>query len=175
MRQEIVDHYNNDDKSQRLKNDIGPLELVRTQELISRYLPPPPATILDVGGASGVYSFWLAGLGYQVHLVDIVPLHIEQAVRKMQLPDCPKLASARVGDARDLPFVDEFADVVMMHGPLYHLTDRASTVCAPLRLAFAITRCDAALTWFSCAGTYLTRFTTRWSKPNTHGSPGKPA
>jgi SAM-dependent methyltransferase len=151
IRQEIVDHYNNYDESQRLKHDIGPLELVRTRELVSRYLPPVPAAILDVGGASGIYSFWMAGLGYNVHLVDIVPRHIEQAVHTMQSPDCPKLASSSVGDARNLPFADEFADVVIMHGPLYHLPDRADRLRAigeakrvmrpgGLLLAFAITR-----------------------------------
>ena len=74
--QAIIAHYNQYDEAERLKNDIGPLELVRTQELLARYLPPAPAVVLDVGGATGIYSRWLAGLGYQVHLVDIVPRHI---------------------------------------------------------------------------------------------------
>ena len=38
---------------------IGPLELVRTRELIARYLPFPPAVVFDVGGGPGVYSCWL--------------------------------------------------------------------------------------------------------------------
>ena len=149
--QKIIDHYNTYDEAGRLKNDIGPLELLRTQELIMRYLPPPSAVILDVGGATGTYSFWLAGLGYSVHLVDVVPRHIEQAMQAARQPESPQLASLRVGDARALDFGDGFADAIVMHGPLYHLTDRgdrlraiaeAKRVLRPggVLLAFAITR-----------------------------------
>ncbi len=148
--QAVIAHYNKIDEAKRLKNDIGPLELVRTQELIEHYLPPAPAVIVDVGGATGIYSRWLAGLGYRVHLVDIVPRHIEQAQAAQQL-DAPQLASMRVGDARQLDFGDGFADAIIMHGPLYHLSARADRLCAiaearrVLRpggclLAFAITR-----------------------------------
>jgi 2-polyprenyl-3-methyl-5-hydroxy-6-metoxy-1,4-benzoquinol methylase len=40
---------------------------------------PPPARILDVGGGPGAYAAPLARRGYQVHLVDPVPLHVRQA------------------------------------------------------------------------------------------------
>ena len=149
--QKIIDHYNTYDEAKRLRNDIGPLELLRTQELIMRYLPPPSAIILDVGGATGTYSFWLAGLGHSVHLVDVVPRHIEQAMQAACQPASPRLASMRVGDARTLDFDDGFADVIIMHGPLYHLPDREDRLCAiaeakrvlrpgGVLLAFAITR-----------------------------------
>lgn len=72
-------HYEQGQEAQRLFKNTGQLELVRTQELLSRYLPPPPGVIFDVGGGSGVYAFWLAQQGYEVHLIDAVPLHIEQA------------------------------------------------------------------------------------------------
>ena len=65
--EEIVAHYNSYDESQRLTDGFGNLERERTQELIKRYLPTTSATIMDIGGAGGVYSFWLAGLGYNVH------------------------------------------------------------------------------------------------------------
>jgi len=149
--QQIVDHYNRYDERERLRHDIGPLEQLRTQELMLRYLPPAPAVVLDVGGASGVYSFWLAGLGYSVHLVDIVPRHVEQAQQAARQPGSPQLTSMRVGDARRLDFAGDFAAAVMMHGPLYHLSERqdrllaigeARRVLRPggVLLAFAITR-----------------------------------
>jgi ubiquinone/menaquinone biosynthesis C-methylase UbiE len=147
----IIDHYNTYNEADRLRNDIGPFELFRTKELIQRYLPQSPAVVLDIGGATGIYSFWLASMGYSVHLVDIVPRHIEQALQASQSPGTPQLASMRVGDARSLDFSDGFVDAALLHGPLYHLSDRADRlrvlaeaerVLRPggVLLAFAITR-----------------------------------
>jgi ubiquinone/menaquinone biosynthesis C-methylase UbiE len=148
---EIIEHYNRYDESRRLQRDIGPFEFARTQELILRYLPPAPANVLDVGGGTGVYSFWLASLGYDVHLVDIVPRHIEQAAGQMRQTGAVQLRSARVGDALSLDFEDGSADAVILHGPLYHLSERkerlralaeARRVLRPggVLCAFAITR-----------------------------------
>jgi ubiquinone/menaquinone biosynthesis C-methylase UbiE len=149
--EEIVAHYDAYDEPRRLTDGFGLFERERTMELIARYLPPAPAVVLDVGGAAGVYSFWMAGLGHEVHLVDITPRHVEQARERSAAPGSPRLVSLRVGDARALSFADEFADVVVMHGPLYHLTERgdrlqalaeARRVLRPggVLLGFAITR-----------------------------------
>jgi len=48
---EIAGHYASVSEQQRL----GPwkLERVRTWELLGRHLPPPPAVVLDIGGAAG--------------------------------------------------------------------------------------------------------------------------
>ena len=99
---EAIIHYEDGREAERLLSSVGQLELVRTQELLSRYLPPPPAAIFDVGGGTGIYSFWLAQQGYEVHLIDAVLLHIEEARRFSESqPDC-SLASMAVGDARQL-------------------------------------------------------------------------
>ena len=68
----------------RLDADYFPLERARTQELVLRHLAPPPGVVLDVGGAAGAYAFWLADAGYEVHLVDPVPLHVEQALAHVE-------------------------------------------------------------------------------------------
>lgn len=94
---------------------LNQLERDRTFHLLKRFLPSPPATILDIGGAAGVYAIPLAQ-HYEVHLLDPVALHIEQARISSKA-----LASANVGDARALPFADATADVVLLLGPLYHL------------------------------------------------------
>ncbi|WP_326705381.1 class I SAM-dependent methyltransferase [Streptomyces cyaneofuscatus] len=94
----------------------GRMELVRTQELLRRFLPPAPARVLDVGGGTGVHAEWLVMDGYDVALVDPVPRHVEAASAV-----CP----AVVGDARDLPEPDNTFDVVQLLGPLYHLPDPA--------------------------------------------------
>ena len=123
--QEILDWYTNTYKeSNRLTGGLGLIEQVRIRELILRHLCPPPAVVYDLGGGTGAHSFWLAGLGYMAHLVDIVPLHIEQARLAAEEPQAPQLASLRVGDARKLEFEDESADAVLLFGPLYHLTER---------------------------------------------------
>jgi ubiquinone/menaquinone biosynthesis C-methylase UbiE len=150
--QEILDWYTNTFKeSDRLTGGLGTLEQARMHELLLRHLAPPPAVVYDLGGGTGVHSFWLAGLGYTVHLVDIVPLHIQQARLAAEDPEMPRLASLRVGDARQLEFEDESADAVLLFGPLYHLTERddrlkalaeARRVLRPggLLLAYAISR-----------------------------------
>src|SRR6185503_6418578 len=102
----------------RLLGGQGALEFARTQVLLERYLPAPPAVIADVGGGPGRYAVWLAERGYRVHLVDPVPLHIEQARAAGQL------ASAEVGDARTLHLGDDSVDAVLLLGPLYHLLER---------------------------------------------------
>lgn len=154
---EIIAHYTDSyDESERLTDGFGQLERARTLELIARFLPEPPSVVLDVGGASGTYSFFVAGLGHEVHLVDLVPKHVEQAKSRAEETDVPALASMRVGDARALEFPDESADVLIMHGPLYHLTaieDRKLAVAEAWRvlrpggilLAFAITRYAGAV------------------------------
>src|SRR5437773_7814135 len=63
-RQEISSHYESGYEAQRLAQGTSRLELARTQELLERFLPPPPAVVLDVGGGPGVYAIWLAQKGY---------------------------------------------------------------------------------------------------------------
>ena len=136
---EALLHYEEGRERERLLNSVGQLELVRTQELLSRYLPPPPAVVFDVGGGTGIYAFWLAQQGYEVHLIDAVPLHIEQARRSSESqPNCP-LASMAVGDARQLNREEASVDVVLLLGPLYHLTNHIDRINA-LREAHRILR-----------------------------------
>jgi ubiquinone/menaquinone biosynthesis C-methylase UbiE len=120
---DAVTYYEAGREHARLERSTGALERMRTQELIARYVPPPPATVLDVGGGTGPYAFWLAEQGYTVHLLDAMPLHVEQA-RRLDEGRTARLAGISEGDARHLPFADESADVVLLLGPLYHLTGR---------------------------------------------------
>lgn len=123
VRQEVLDYYEQGFEDARLRAGAGRLELIRTQEVLRRFLPSPPASVLDVGGASGVHAEWLARDGYDVHLVDPVPLHVEQAAR---LPR----ATVTVGDARALDVADGSYDAVFLLGPLYHLMDADDRLAA---------------------------------------------
>jgi ubiquinone/menaquinone biosynthesis C-methylase UbiE len=126
---EIVDFYTTTDEASRLGSGSAQLEFERTKDLIRRFLPPPPAQIADVGGASGPYAFWLSDLGYDVHLVDATPRLVDVAPRHDN--EAPRqLASIAVGDARHLSFDAASLDAVLLLGPLYHLTERADRLAA---------------------------------------------
>ena len=127
---EIIAHYESVDEAQRLEKPESEIERLRTQELLLRYLPPPPAVILDVGGGAGVYAFWLADRGYQVHLVDGVPLHISQAEEAAMQRGGAPIASISLGDARQLEQPESSVDGVLLLGPLYHLTERSDRILA---------------------------------------------
>jgi len=116
----VATYYAKAPEEDRLKYGAALLEEARTRDLIQRHAPGPPAVVLDVGGGAGAYSFWLAGLGYTVHLVDAVPRLIAEAQRRAT---GVQLASSSVGDARALEFPDAHADIVLLLGPLYHLTE----------------------------------------------------
>lgn len=108
----------------------GELEFVRTVEIIRRYLADPPGVVVDVGGGPGAYALWLAREGYAVHLIDPVPLHLEQARQASgEQPETP-IQSISLGDARQLQVPDAFADAVLLLGPLYHLTAREDRLAA---------------------------------------------
>jgi SAM-dependent methyltransferase len=127
---EILDHYSKTDEKGRLASGPGLVERARTGEMLCRHLPPPPARVLDVGGAAGVHALPLAGAGYDVHLFDPVPRHLVQAKEASAAqPDRP-LASVRQADARRLPEADATADAVLLLGPLYHLTQQADRLQA---------------------------------------------
>jgi SAM-dependent methyltransferase len=106
---DIVGYYDLGDEQDRLTG-ANRLELFRTQELLGRSLPAPPAAIVDVG------------LCYDVVLVDPVALHVEQARSRG--------VTAEVGDARALDRPDQSADAVLLMGPLYHLVAREDRVQA---------------------------------------------
>ena len=119
---DVIDYYERYAEETRLTAGPALLEFARTKEILQRLLPKMPARIVDVGGAAGVYSGWLAELGYEVHLVDGSERLIGEA-RKLDARRSRPIASLSVADARQLPQPDSFADVVLVMGPLYHLTE----------------------------------------------------
>jgi SAM-dependent methyltransferase len=135
----ILDYYAATDEASRLQRLESELELLRTRDILVRNLPSAPADVIDVGGGPAVHSYWLASLGYHTHLVDLVPKHIEQATQMAEhFPDAP-LMSISIGDACQLKFENQSADVVLMLGPLYHLVHSADRLAA-LREAYRVLR-----------------------------------
>jgi ubiquinone/menaquinone biosynthesis C-methylase UbiE len=115
-------------ETDRLEQHVFQLEKLRTQEIILRYLKTN-MTIADIGGATGVYSFWLHDMGHAVHLLDAATFHIEHAKLIEEKQNKP-LASITLGDARQLPYADNMFDLVLLFGPLYHLQEKADRVKA---------------------------------------------
>lgn len=98
------------------------MEWQTTWQAMAEFVPAQ-SRILDVGGGPGRYSTALAGAGHRVTLFDLSPESVALARHKAQELGVV-LEDAVQGDARDLKcFGDAAFDVVLLMGPLYHLTD----------------------------------------------------
>ncbi len=128
-RNKIKNFYAHEIEANRLEQEIFKLEGIRTKEIIERYLQKSSLEILDVGGGAGYYSFWLQEKGHHVTLIDLSPKNIE-LVRKHSETTGRVLKKFETGDAVNLNFSNEQFDIVLLLGPLYHLTDRIERVLA---------------------------------------------
>lgn len=112
----LQEYYAGGEERDRLGYGLGRVEFTRTVEVVLRTLPPPPATVADIGGGPGRYAQWLVEAGYSVVLRDPVPLHVDQVRTRLA-----GAVDAAVGDARELDLDDRSVDAVLLLGPLYHL------------------------------------------------------
>jgi ubiquinone/menaquinone biosynthesis C-methylase UbiE len=126
---EVQAYYETFPEESRLAFGPFRLEFERTKDILSRVLPSPPARIVDVGGAAGAYSLWLAERGYEVHLVDASPRLVAVAQARSAASQMP-IASLSVADARRLPQDKDFAAAVLIMGPLYHLPEAADRLAS---------------------------------------------
>ena len=141
---EVASHYASGYEAERLQVGAGQLDRERSRELMARFLPPAPATVLDIGGGPGGHACWLASRGYKVHLIDVTPVHVELAKKASAAQPTLPLASAEIGDARCLSWTTCSVDGVVVFGPLYHLTNRDDRLQA-LREAFRVLRPNGVL------------------------------
>lgn len=146
----IADFYELGFEDDRLFINGAPrLEFVRTMEILQRFLPSPPARIIDIGGGTGIYAKELAQLGYEVHVIDPVERHIDAAVERL---DGFVGSAAEIGDARSLDHKDETFDAALMLGPLYHLVETKDRALAWTE-ATRVVRCGGIV-----AGVGISRF-----------------
>jgi len=111
--------YNKASEETRLDKGMGVFEFERIKSLIEKYISSSNSKIIDVGGGTGKYSEWLAKKGHQVYLIEPISKHLEIAknrANKLKNKFCIKL-----GESRNLEFPNNFADLIILHGPLYHL------------------------------------------------------
>lgn len=120
----IEQYYENFDEKNRLQNDTsGKLEYEITLSILEKYLPKN-GTILDLGGAAGVYTFPLAKKGYNMYLADLSEKLINEAIENKNKINENNIISCDIVNAINLEkYKDEQFDVVLLFGPLYHLLD----------------------------------------------------
>lgn len=123
----IKSYYAGGVEKQRLILDK--LEGIRSKEIIERYLPAQEIDIIDIGGATGFYSFWLQHRGHRVTLFDLTPENIDAAKAHAKESGI-ELADYKVGDATNMAIAENQFDLALLMGPLYHLTDRNERVKA---------------------------------------------
>lgn len=124
----VASRYDLTDESERLwRPGRGDLIRLRTWDIFRRFLPPS-GRILDVGGGPGTHAEHLAGLGYDVTLVDPIARHIDQAAAQSRSARRP--FEVRPGVAGDLPIDGQSIDAVLLMGPLYHLVESADRQAA---------------------------------------------
>jgi SAM-dependent methyltransferase len=123
MHLSVLAHYATGIENDRLSvHAHNRLEFERTKTVLREALPTA-GVVYDIGGGPGTYATWLADLGYDVELFDVVPLHIEQA--RAASAECIRPFTVELADARAVPRPAATADVVLLLGPLYHLVEAA--------------------------------------------------
>lgn len=112
-------------------------EFAVTMRALREWLPPAPATILDIGGGPGRYSIALTQLGYDVTLLDLSQGNLAFAREKASEAGVT-LRNFVHGNALDLSaFPTRSFDAVLLMGPLYHLleeSERRRAVTEALRV-----------------------------------------
>ena len=126
----VLAGYNAGIERNRLRTGIGRIEFDRTKEILLEKLPKPPAVIYDIGGAYGEYAWWLSSLGYEVHLFDLSETNIKMSEELADEYPGVCLKAAMVCDARSIPRPDKSADVVLLMGPLYSITEYEERILA---------------------------------------------
>ena len=145
--EKVKNYYKNFDEKNRLRNDnSGKFEFLMTMRILEKELPtvqgaenPECAvangaagansvdgvSILDLGGGAGVYSFPLAKKGFKVTLADLSETLLAQANKQKKEDAVQNLIACDQVNATDLScYKDQFFDVVLLFGPLYHLTEK---------------------------------------------------
>lgn len=123
----INNYYENYDEDNRLLSRYGYVEYITTMRYIDKYLTPN-AKIIEIGAGTGRYSHTLAQKGYQVDAVELVQHNID--IFKANTKSNEQI-TIRQGNATDLSmFKDNFYDITLLLGPMYHLYTEAEQIKA---------------------------------------------
>lgn len=117
----ITEYYERYDEDSRLKMEKAKrLEFITTTTFLNQNMEEQ-TKILELGAATGVYSFYFAERGFNVTATDLAPKHVEIMKAKLH-KNQNLLMDVKEADATDLiKFSDQEFDNVLCLGPMYHL------------------------------------------------------
>ncbi len=125
MKNKVENFYDRRTDIEWTRLDRHHMVMAITLRALNDYLPPPPSTLLDIGGGPGRYAIELARQGYQVTLLDLSQENLVVAVEQAQAAGVT-LAQTIYANATHLDMlVAEQFDAVIMLGPMYHLLEEA--------------------------------------------------
>lgn len=161
MNKELVRNYYaafGENEWHRLTWPEGVIEFAVTIHALNKHLPQR-GRILDVGGATGRYTIWLAQHGYQVVLADLSPNLLDIARDKITQAGIQfQIEDILVCDACDLSrFTDNSFDAVLCLGPFYHLTEPTDRERAASELVRVLKPNSAAFVAFMPIYSFLRR------------------
>ncbi len=110
--------YNKVSEEKRLEKGMGIFEFERVKTLIGKHLNSKKMTIADIGGGTGKYASWLAQKGHKVILIEPLEKHLDFARKRARKTHGFNIIQG-IAQNTTLPF--NTVDLVIMHGPLYHL------------------------------------------------------
>jgi len=134
--EKLDQHYQNYDEDSRLiKDNSHRIEFITTTHVLDSLIIKK-SNIIELGAATGRYSFHYAEQGHHVTAFEKVKKHID-IMRSRKKEKNIKIDILQ-GDARDLSdFKNNFFDVVLCFGPYYHLPasdDRKKVISECLRV-----------------------------------------
>ena len=117
------------DLAERYNSTGGILRQVVRYELVdlalAEHLPPPPASIADVGGGAGQQAIPLSRKGYDVTIIDPSPKMLAEARRRRAREDAGVRRRVRLvegtGERAHETLFGETFDVALCHGVLMYL------------------------------------------------------
>ncbi|CEK30754.1 methyltransferase [[Clostridium] sordellii] len=136
LESQIKKYYEGYDEDNRLiKDNSHSIEFITTTKYLDKYISKE-SKILEVGAATGRYSFYYAKKGCEVTALELSENHIE-IMKNKQKENKLKLDIIQ-GNALGLSeFKNGYYDFVLLLGPMYHLTtkeDRTKCVEEALRV-----------------------------------------
>lgn len=149
---DVQAYYDQNAEGEWSRLDRHRTEFAVTLRALSRYLLPPPAAVLDVGGGPGRYAIALTQQGYKVTLADLSDACLALAEQKARQAGVTLYRTLHAS-ALDLSALGSGRfDAVLLMGPLYHLLTAEERLQA-VREARRVLKPQGAL-----FATFITRF-----------------